>query len=308
MAEHHLIFRSSVFSDLYPILARVTIVAILGICRAPAYVFSGVLWRQTMKRMLTMTNRPRTPHARRAAVGLIAMFALVGVAHAAFYINCLECHPVPQNGMAIVNFQTMTNLGAGLCKVFQVVPGRTAVIRFSVTNGYDGNYALNINNFGTGGVSNGDNHMAYTADPSWSSYFPETTTNFFLGGPSTTSPDLWTFNLAVKTNTPADFYTIKSQMAGYDSASQMWSQQETFYVQVLAAPPAPALLVVGRSAGSFSVQVGTLGGFTYYLEYKTDLAATNWNAAAQITGDGTIKIITDATANNSQRFYRVRLR
>ncbi|MFZ0829465.1 MAG: hypothetical protein WAO02_18800 [Verrucomicrobiia bacterium] len=49
-----------------------------------------------------------------------AMFALGGSASAAFLINCKECHTVPQNGMVIINFQTTTNLGAGLYKVFQV--------------------------------------------------------------------------------------------------------------------------------------------------------------------------------------------
>ena len=136
--------------------------------------------------------------------------------------------------MSIVNFQTTTNFGEGLGKVFKVSPGQTAIIR--------------------------------------SSYFAGTTTNFFMAGPTTTSPHLWTFNLVVKPNTPADFYTVKSQMAGYDSASHMWSQQEFFYVQVVAAPPVPTLLAPQRSGSSFSVQVATNSGFTYYLEDKTDLA------------------------------------
>jgi hypothetical protein len=45
--------------------------------------------------------------------------------------------------------------------------------------------------------------------------------------------DRWTFNLMVKTNTPADFYTINSQMAGY-YASTMWSQQESLLTPVAA--------------------------------------------------------------------------
>ena len=53
---------------------------------------------------------------------LVAMFALCGSATAAFYINCAGCHTVSQNGMAIVNFQTTTNLGNGLRKVFKVKP------------------------------------------------------------------------------------------------------------------------------------------------------------------------------------------
>ena len=112
-----------------------------------------------------------------------------------------------------------------------------------MTNRYGGSYALNINDLGAGGVNNHSDHMTCTSDPMWSDYFAGSATNFFMVGPTTTSPYLWTFNLVVKTNTPADFYKIQSQMAGYDSASHMWSQQEPFYVQVLAAaPPAPTLV------------------------------------------------------------------
>ena len=217
-------------------------------------------------------------------MALMAMFALCGSATAAFYINCAGCHTVPQNGMAIVNFQTTTNLGSGLRKVFKVSPGQTAVIQLSVTNNYGGSYALNINNLDAGGVNNSSDHLAYTADPAWTHYFPGTTTNFFMAGCANSSPNLWTFNLVVKTNTPADFYTINSQMAGY-YASTMWSQQESFYVQVVAAaPPVPVLQAPQRSGNSFSVQVATTSGFTYYLEYKTNLTAPTWNAACPNPG------------------------
>ena len=166
-----------------------------------------------------MANIPSSAQTARDALAvttvLMAMFALCGSATAAFYINCAGCHTVPQNGMAIVNFQTTTNLGNGLRKVFKVSPGQTAVIQLNVTNNYGGSYALNINNLDAGGVNNSSDHLAYTADPAWTHYFPGTTTNFFMAGCATNSPDLWTFNLVVKTNTPADFYTVNSQMAGY---------------------------------------------------------------------------------------------
>ena len=238
---------------------------------------------------------------------LVAMFALCGSATAAFYINCAGCHTVPQSGMAIVNFQTTTNLGNGLRKVFKVSPGQTAVIQLRVTNSYGGNYALNINNLDAGGINNSSDHLAYTADPAWTHYFPGTTTNFFMAGCATNSPNLWTFNLVVKTNTPADFYTVNSQMAGYYS-STMWSQQESFYVQVVAAaPPVPVLQAPQRSGNSFSVQVATTSGFTYYLEYKTNLTAPTWNVAAQTPGNGTSKPLTDTTATDSWRFYHARV-
>jgi len=258
-----------------------------------------------------MANRtPGTETARHAlavTTALMVMFAWCGSASAAFYINCAGCHTVPQNGMAIVNFQATTNLGNGLRKVFKVSPGQTAVIQLNVTNNYGGGYALNLNNLDAGGVNNTSDHLAYTADPAWTHYFPGTTTNFFMAGCATKSPDLWTFNLVVKTNTPPDFYTVNSQMAGYYS-STMWSQQESFYVQVVAAaPPVPVLQAPRRSGYSFSVQVATTSGFTYYLEYTTNLTAPMWNAAAQTPGNGTIKTLTDTTATDSRRFYQTQV-
>ncbi len=242
------------------------------------------------------------------AAALIGTVALAGTASASFYVDCAACHPMSQNGMAIVNFQTVTNLGAGARKVFQVTAGHTAVIQFSVTNGYGGDYGVNLNNLGSGGVNNSSDHLACVPDAAWTSYFPGTSTNFYLAGCSSTSPDVWTFNLAVKTNTPPDFYTLNTQMAGFDSASQMWSQQETFYVQVAApAPPAPAILAPGRAGSSFSVEVPTASGFTYYLEFTTNAAAATWTPVAQIAGDGTSQALTDTTATGPQRFYHVRV-
>ena len=238
----------------------------------------------------------------------MVMCALCGCANAAFLINCAGCHTVPQNGMAVANFQTTTNLGQGLRKVFKVSPGQTAVIQLTVTNGYGGDYALNINNLGAGGVNNNSNHLTYAADPAWTSYFPGTATNFFMWGCLNTSPNLCTFNLVVESNTPADFYTVNSQMAGYSSATTMWSQQESFYIQVVTAPPpAPVLLAPQWSGSSFSVQVATASGFTYYLEDTTDLMGALWNAAAQTPGNGTIQTLTNPLANDPQSFYRVRV-
>jgi hypothetical protein len=227
-----------------------------------------------------MINLYRSARPARDAVAvtvaLMAMIALCGTASAAFYVNCAGCHTVPQDGVNIVNYQTTTNLGAGLLKVFQVNPGQTAVIQLNVTNSYGGEYGLNINNLGAGGVDNGSNHMACTPDPAWANYFPGTTTNFFMVGCATASPDLWTFNLVVETNTPADFYMVKAQMAGYDSASTMWSQQESFYVQVVAAA-APSLTI---SSVSNSVIVSWPNTGIYTLQQNSNLAAsTAWAAS-----------------------------
>jgi hypothetical protein len=220
--------------------------------------------------------------------------------------NCAACHTDAfKNGMALANFQGTTNLGAGLLKVFQVRPGSTAAIQLNVTNGYGGNYGLTINNLGSGGFSNAAHHLVFTPDPTWTSRSSGT---YFTVGPTGISPDLWTFNLLVQTNTPLDFYTVQAQMAGFDSGALLWSQQESFYVQVMAATaPRPLIVAPHRVGSSFSVQVATTSGFTYYLEYKSALSAASWVTAAQTAGDGTVKTLNDTTATDPQRFYRVRV-
>jgi hypothetical protein len=67
------------------------------------------------------------------------------------------------------------------------------------------------------------------------------------------------------------------------------------------------MLAFQKSGGSFTVQVPTASGFTYYLEYTTNLDGIFWTAAAQTPGDGTMRTLMDATATNAQRLYRVRV-
>jgi hypothetical protein len=190
--------------------------------------------------------------------------------------------------MAIANYQTTTNLGNGLLKVFQVYPGQTAVIQWAVTNGYGGEYGLNLNSLDAGGVNNGSNHMAYTADPAWSSYFPGTATNFFMVGCTTNCPDTWAFTLAVKTNTPADFYMVQTQMAGYDSASVMWSQQESFYVQVVARASKLSISEVSNS-----VIVSWPSASDGILQQSSNLAASSaWTTSG-------FSVTTNANGTNS---------
>jgi hypothetical protein len=61
-----------------------------------------------------------------------------------------------------------------------------------------------------------------------------------------------------------------------------------------------------RSNGTFAVSVSTASGKTYFLEYKNSLSDTNWTALPAVSGDGTVKALTDPTATAPQRFFRVR--
>ena len=73
------------------------------------------------------------------------------------------------------------------------------------------------------------------------------------------------------------------------------------------ALPELRLLNPTRSGASFSLEVATLVGKTYYLEYKNDLSASAWTALPGVAGKGTTKVLTDSSATGSRRFYRVRM-
>ena len=60
-------------------------------------------------------------------------------------------------------------------------------------------------------------------------------------------------------------------------------------------------------AGAFGVAVQTVTGKRYVLEYTDVLPGTNWIALPFVTGDGTIKVLTDPQPALHQRFYRARV-
>ena len=59
-------------------------------------------------------------------------------------------------------------------------------------------------------------------------------------------------------------------------------------------------------ANGFSVSVPTQSGRVYRLEYKNSLADTDWTALPLVAGTGQERTLTDPTASEAQRFYRVR--
>jgi hypothetical protein len=73
------------------------------------------------------------------------------------------------------------------------------------------------------------------------------------------------------------------------------------------APTAPRLINAAYSAGTFSVQVATLAGHSYALEYRTALTDTTWTALPSVAGTGSVVTLHDSTATVEGRFYRVRV-
>jgi hypothetical protein len=81
----------------------------------------------------------------------------------------------------------------------------------------------------------------------------------------------------------------------------------TLTVLSMSAPPAPALQAFTPDGTTLSLSWSTTAGTNYQLQYKTDLAQTNWsNFGSPITAVGDTVTTTDSMTN-SARFYRVLL-
>jgi hypothetical protein len=60
-----------------------------------------------------------------------------------------------------------------------------------------------------------------------------------------------------------------------------------------------------RSNATFSVSLPTQNGRVYALEFKNSLTNNSWMTLPLVAGNGSSQMLTDSTATNSQRFYRV---
>lgn len=219
-------------------------------------------------------------------------------AHVGSGISCKNCHSATRDGMAVTDFLTTTNLGSGTRKVFQVRPGGTAVIGINVTDGHN-EYGLALSNLGSGGLGDASHRLNYESDPAW-----RERSNYDSVGPTTTNRK-WIYNLKVLAGSAPDFYLINLEMAG--TGGGRWSDQESFYLQVvMPTPAAPAISQPTYHGSVFSCSVPTETGFTYFLESKRSLSDPAWQVVAQTTGDGTVKVLSDPNADGGQGVYRVR--
>ncbi len=71
-------------------------------------------------------------------------------------------------------------------------------------------------------------------------------------------------------------------------------------------PQGPSLLNPGYRIGAFTVSVPTASGRRYALEFTGDLSQPAWSSLATLEGDGTMRLLTDPSANSPKRFYRLR--
>jgi hypothetical protein len=68
----------------------------------------------------------------------------------------------------------------------------------------------------------------------------------------------------------------------------------------------PALTNPALRNGLFTVSLLTAPGWTYALESRDSADQGQWTPLSAVSGDGTVKTLTDPAATAPQRFYRVR--
>ena len=76
--------------------------------------------------------------------------------------------------------------------------------------------------------------------------------------------------------------------------------------QALAAASAVTILNPAHSGGVTTFSFLSQSGHTHFVEYKITLSDVSWTPLTTITGNGSITNVTDSSASNSARFYRVR--
>ena len=77
--------------------------------------------------------------------------------------------------------------------------------------------------------------------------------------------------------------------------------------RIVAIPP-PIVASPSLVGSTFSVSVSTMPGGNYTLEFKNSFTDTNWTTAQTSLGTGGTITLTDDSATNAMRFYRVMTR
>ena len=83
--------------------------------------------------------------------------------------------------------------------------------------------------------------------------------------------------------------------------------QAAIMVDTVAIPP-PVLATPTLIGQTFNISVTTVLGTSYTLEFKNSLVDTNWTAARTLPGTGGTITLTDDSATNGMRLYRVMAR
>ena len=93
--------------------------------------------------------------------------------------------------------------------------------------------------------------------------------------------------------------TIAQPLAAVPSSSR-FSIQGGFWIW-----PSPIIFAPTKVGIDFIVSIQTEPGKTYTVQYVDSLSVLNWQDLPSITGDGTVKTVTNSAPNVTQRFYRL---
>ena len=93
--------------------------------------------------------------------------------------------------------------------------------------------------------------------------------------------------------------TIAQPLAAVLSSAR-YSIQGGFWIW-----PSPIIFAPKKTGDNFMFSIQTDPGKTYLVQYVDSISALNWQNLPVISGDGTVKTVTNSAPNISQRFYRL---
>jgi hypothetical protein len=182
-----------------------------------------------------------------------------------------------------------------------------AVLRFVGTESY-GLGGLAAGNFGTAFVSNGmlsfswdDPEARGTARPDGAAIFA---LRFELIGPAGSSSTVTLVDSITRREAGVDFsaaplQSVDGQVSIVGEGSSATSDG--------GSQPGLRLTTAKAAGGAFGLNVSTISGKNYILEFSDVMPATKWTALPPVAGDGQLKTLNDPAPAPTQRFYRVRV-
>ena len=93
--------------------------------------------------------------------------------------------------------------------------------------------------------------------------------------------------------------TIAQPLAAVPSSAR-FSIQGGFWIT-----PAPVIFAPTKTGNNFILSFQTEPGKNYTAQYVDSLSALNWQSLPSISGDGTVKTVTNSAPGIPQRFYRL---
>jgi len=93
--------------------------------------------------------------------------------------------------------------------------------------------------------------------------------------------------------------TIAQPLAAVPGSSR-FSIQGGFWIW-----PAPIVFAPAKVGNNFLLSFQTERGKTYKVTYTDSLTSPSWQTLTSVSGDGSLKTVTNSAPNVAQRFYRL---